>query len=223
MKIKITFFQILLSSSLIIYSICKSKKKKNKKENNKTILPNGLPTPDSVRPNYVLPEVFCETCRAIVNEALKELRTKTKESDVYDYLSNVCDEGKYLTYEYIPKDIKRTCGVFMGIYNDEVVKLLTNRKIDIPNKDIISNFCDNYTQVCKGVEVNYEKSFNKVNKKTDLKIDGVPLSIDIHKDGEQQVKTENKESTKKNKNKKGKNKEKKKIKKNENKNDESDL
>ena len=124
MKLRISFSQLILLSSLIILSISKSKKKKTKKEKNTAKLPNGLPTPDSVRPSYIIPELFCETCRAIVNEALKELKTKRKESDVYDYLSKVCDESKYTTYEFIPQDIKRTCGVFMGVYEDEIVKLL---------------------------------------------------------------------------------------------------
>ena len=113
---------------------------------------------------------------------MKELKSKKKESDVYDYLSKACDENKYTTYEFIPQDIKRTCGIFMGIYEDEIVKLLTNRKLDEKNKDIIYNFCDEYTQVCKGVEVNYEKAFTKIDKNAN--IDGMPLTIDVHKENE---------------------------------------
>ena len=197
MKFKISFFQLIFFSNLIILSLSKQKKKKEK---NSPTLPNGLPTPESVRPNYIIPELFCETCRAIVNEALKELRSKTKESDVYSYLSNACDESKYTRYEFIPKDIKRTCGVFMDIYEDEIVKLLTKRKIDSKNKEIIYNFCDEYTQVCKGVEVNYEKTFKKIDKNT--KIDGIPLTIDIHNKDEKKEKKDsvgnkNKEKKKK--------------------------
>jgi len=218
MKFIISFLQIILFSNIIISSFTKSKKKKDKKEKNSTTLPNGLPTPESVRPNYIIPELFCETCRAIVKEALKELRTKTKESDVYDYLSNACVESKYTTYEFIPKDIKRTCGVFMDIYEDEIVKLLTKRKIDSKKEDIIYNFCDEYTQVCKGVEVNYEKTFKKIDKNT--KIDGIPLTIDIHNKDEKIE--EKKDNIENNKNKKIK-KEKKKIKSTKNRKEESDL
>ena len=182
MNFKLSFLQIILISKLIILSLSKSKKKKDKKDNISTTLPNGLPKPDVARPSYIIPELFCETCRAIVNEALKELKSKKKESDVYDYLSKACDESKYTTYEFIPQDIKRTCGIFMGIYEDEIVKLLTNRKLDEKNKDIIYNFCDEYTQVCKGVEVNYEKAFTKIDKNAN--IDGMPLTIDVHKENE---------------------------------------
>lgn len=182
MKNKFSLFSFYLFLSLIVISTAKSKKKKIKRENNQTTLDNGLPIPESVRPNYVLPELFCETCRAIVNEALKELRTKTKESDVYDYLSKACDESRYTTYEFIPKDIKKTCGIFMGIYEDEIVKLLTKRKIDAKSKEIIYQFCDEYTQVCKGVEVNYEKTFQKIEKNGN--IDGMPITIDIHSNDE---------------------------------------
>ena len=217
MKFKISFLQLILFSNLIILSLAKPKKKKEKKEKNSPTLPNGLPTPESVRPNYIIPELFCETCRAIVNEALKELRSKTKESDVYSYLSNACDESKYTRYEFIPKDIKRTCGVFMDIYEDEIVKLLTKRKIDNKNKEIIYNFCDEYTQVCKGVEVNYEKTFKKIDKNT--KIDGIPLTIDIHNKDEKKEKKEEKKDNKENKNKEKK----KKIKSAKNRKKESDL
>ena len=217
MKFKISFLQLILFSNIIIISLAKPKKKKEKKEKNSPTLPNGLPTPENVRPNYIIPELFCETCRAIVNEALKELRSKTKESDVYSYLSNACDESKYTRYEFIPKDIKRTCGVFMDIYEDEIVKLLTKRKIDNKNKEIIYNFCDEYTQVCKGVEVNYEKTFKKIDKNT--KIDGIPLTIDIHNKDEKKEKKEKKKDNKENKNKEKK----KKIKSAENRKKESDL
>ena len=87
----IILFQIIIIICLINSIISKSKKKKHKKDKKDDIdrRPNGLPTPESVRPNYVTPELFCETCRAIVKEAVKELRTKTKESDVIFYLDNV--------------------------------------------------------------------------------------------------------------------------------------
>ena len=205
MKFNVLLFQIILFTCLKITISTKSKKNKSKKAHKNTTLPNGLPKPDLVRPNYILPELFCETCRAIVNEALKELRTKTKESDVYDYLSKACVEERYTRYEYIPKDIKRTCGIFMDVYQDEVVKLLTKRNIDMNKEDLIQNFCDDYTQVCKGVEVNYEKSFYKVNPRSENDIDGNPLTIDIHNDKDDGViNFDNKKWKKKDKKKKGK-------------------
>ena len=222
MKCKISFFQIIILSSLIILSLTKPKKNKNKKGKKSTTLPNGLPTPDSVRPSYVIPELFCETCRAIVNEALKELRAKTAESDVYDYLSKACEESRYTSYEYIPKDIERTCGIFMGIYEEEIVKLLTKRKIDAKNKEIISNFCDDYTQVCKGVEVNYEKSFEKIQREGEYDVGGMPLTIDIHSSDEKKERKDKKKE-RNNKKHKNKNKEKRKIKKNRKNKADSDL
>ena len=156
MKLLIFFIHIIILFNLIILiSTSKQKKKKTKNKNNET-LPNGLPTPDSVRPDYIIPELFCETCRAVVNEALKELRLKTKESDIIYYLSNACKgEERYTSYEYIYKDIIATCGIFMGIYEDELTKYLEKRNIETSKEDLIYNFCDEYTQICKGVEVNY--------------------------------------------------------------------
>ena len=202
MKFNILFFQFILFSCLITISISSKSKKKHKikKSPKNTTLPNGLPIPDTTHPSYILPELFCETCRAVINEALKELRTKTRESDVYDYLSNACVEEKYRRYEYIPQDIKRTCGIFLDAYQDEVVKLLTKRNIDMKNENLINNFCDNYTQICKDVEVNYEKSFYKVNRKSENEIEGMPLTVDIHNENEGGTEHEKKEKNKKKKN-----------------------
>ena len=100
----------------------------------------------------------------------------------------------------------------MGIYEEEIVKLLTKRKLDMGRKEIINNFCDEYTQVCKGVEVNYEKSFQKIKKNG--KVEGMPITVDIHNAND---KNEKEEKDKKNKNKE------KKDKKNKNRKVESDL
>ena len=211
MKFNILFFQLVLFSSLIIISISDKPKKKHKKKTShkNTTLPNGLPIPDTVHPDYIPPEVFCETCRAVVNEALKELRTKTREADVYDYLSNACVEERYIRYAYIPKDIQRTCGVFLDAYHDEVVKLLMKRNVEMNNEDIINNFCDEYTQICKGVEVDYEKTFYKVHRQSENEIDGGRFTLDIHGNNEQDRGYQKQEKKEPNKNKKEKNKKKK--------------
>ena len=203
MKFKLSFLQIILISKLIILSLSKSKKKKDKKDNISNTLPNGLPTPEFARPDYIIPELFCETCRAIVNEALKELKTKRKESDVYDYLSKVCDESKYTTYEFIPQDIKRTCGVFMGVYEDEIVKLLTKRKIDETKEELARQLCDEITEVCKGVEVNLFKNMKKIEKNQliNAEVDGEPVNIEVHSKKNETSKNTDKDLNKKNKNK----------------------
>ena len=171
-------FQVILSICLINLIASKSKKKKYKKDKTPR-LPNGLPTPESVRPNYVTPELFCETCRAIVTESIKELKSKTRESDVMYYLDNVCDEKKYTTYQYVPRDIKITCGVFMGIYEEELIKLLTKRKTDETKEQLVNELCYNTTEICKGVEVNILKNMKKIEKNTNIngEIDGEPVNI----------------------------------------------
>ena len=207
----IIIFQIVIIICLINSVINKSKKKKNKKEkkdDNINKLPNGLPTPESVRPNYVTPELFCETCRAIVKEAVKELKTKTRESDVMFYLDNACDENKYTRYQHVPRDIKITCGTFMGIYEDELVKLLTKRRIDETKEELARQLCDETTEVCKGVEVNLFKNMKKIEKNSKLstEIDGEPVNIEFHstknesnKNNEEELKSKKKKKVKKGK------------------------
>ena len=208
MKMKFLLFQIIIIICLINSIINKSKKKKKKdKKDSQPKLPNGLPTPESVRPNYVTPELFCETCRAIVKEAVKELKTKTKESDVMYYLDNVCDENRYTVYQYVPRDIKITCGVFMGIYEEELVKLLTKRKIDETKEELVKQLCDETTEICKGVEVNMFKHMQKIDKNT--KINGEPVNIEFHRKNETNENKEEKKDEKDDKKKKKKKKKKK--------------
>ena len=207
----IIIFRIFIIICLINSVINKSKKKKNKKDkkdDNINKLSNGLPTPESVRPNYVTPELFCETCRAIVKEAVKELKTKTRESDVMFYLDNVCDENKYTRYQHVPRDIKITCGTFMGIYEDELVKLLTKRRIDETKEELARQLCDETTEVCKGVEVNLFKNMKKIEKNSKLstEIDGEPVNIEFHstknesnKNNEEELKSKKKKKVKKGK------------------------
>ena len=202
----IILFQMIIIISLINSIISKSKKKKHKKDKKDDIvrLPNGLPTPESVRPNYVTPELFCETCRAIVKEAVKELRTKTKESDVIFYLDNVCDENKYTRYQHVPRDIKITCSTFMGIYEEELIKLLTKRRIDETKEELARQLCDETTELCKGVEVNLFKNMQKIEKngKISTEIDGEPVNIEYHSTKNETDKNKNNEEELKNKKKK---------------------
>ena len=204
-KFFISFTQIIIIITLIQLITNKSKKKKQKKDKTPR-LANGLPTPESVRPNYVTPELFCETCRAIVKEAVKELKTKTKESDVMYYLDNVCDENKYQVYQYVPRDIKITCGVFMGVYEDELVKLLTKRKLDETKEELIKQLCEDTTEICKGVEVNIFKNIPKIEKNTkfNTNVDGEPVNIEFHSTKNETNKNNDEEKMNKRKKKKKK-------------------
>ena len=204
-KFFISFTQIIIIITLIQLITNKSKKKKQKKDKTPR-LANGLPTPESVRPNYVTPELFCETCRAIVKEAVKELKTKTKESDVMYYLDNVCDENKYQVYQYVPRDIKITCGVFMGVYEDELVKLLTKRKLDETKEELIKQLCEDTTEICKGVEVNIFKNIPKIEKNTkfNTNVDGEPVNIEFHSTKNETNKNKDEEKMNKRKKKKKK-------------------
>ena len=201
-KYFISLFQLLIIIYLNKLVINKSSKKKHKKAKTPK-LSNGLPTPESVRPNYVTPELFCETCRAIVKEAVKALKTKTKESDVIYYLDNVCDENKYTVYQHVPRDIKITCGTFMGIYEEELIKLLTKRKIDETKEELAKQLCDETTEICKGIEVNLFKNMKKIekNKLINTEIDGEPVNIEFHsKKNESKLNNDDKKKINENKN-----------------------
>ena len=151
------------------------KVKKKKKKKSKNLLENGLPIPDAVRPTSVSRELFCDSCIAILTEAMKVLRKSRKESDVLAYVEdNLCDGRKYNIYHFPPPDMKGGCEAFFGAYNDEIPNALMSRKPDATTEDVIQYLCYNRTQVCVGVD------WNNINRMMDdsIMIDGEPVKID---------------------------------------------
>ena len=189
------FFFVFLFFSIINYSLSKEEKskkqkpskgkKRNKKSDN--LMENGLPTPDSIRPTNVSPELLCDSCQAIISEAVKRLGKQTKSSEVLFYLDKVCDPQRYNIYHFPPPDMKTGCEVFVGAYNDEVERILIGRKIDLSTDDLIQDLCFKTTKVCENVDFNNIKSMDDT-----ITIDGEPVKIsDLNK--------KNKKKKKKNK------------------------
>ena len=179
------FFLIFLLFSLIDYSLAKEEKtkktksskgkKKSKKSDN--LMENGLPTPDSIRPTYVSPELLCDSCQAIISEAVKRLGKQTKSSEVLFYLDKVCDPQRYNIYHFPPPDMKTGCETFVGAYNDEVERILIGRKLDLSADDLIQDLCFKTTKVCENVDFNNIKSMDDT-----ITIDGEPVKIsDLNK------------------------------------------
>lgn len=88
MKPKIIIFVFVV---VILFQLTIEKKKK-KSKNRKTR------DPKSRRPEKISAELFCDSCQAILTEAMKELRGKKKESDVLDIMTNICNPEKYNVY-----------------------------------------------------------------------------------------------------------------------------
>ena len=186
-------FLIFILISLFNISLCqtdknKSTKKKKKGKKSKKLMENGLPTPDSIRPSNVSPELLCDSCQAIINEAVKRLGKQTKESEVLFYLDKVCDPSRYNIYHFPPPDMKTGCEVFVGGYNDEIEKALIGRKLDLTADDIIQNLCFKTTKVCEGVDFNNIKPMDDT-----IMVDGEPVKIaDLNKKSKKKKKKEEK-------------------------------
>ena len=149
---------------------------------------NGLPTPDSIRPSTVSPELLCDSCQAIINEAVKRLGKQTKSSEVLFYLDKVCDPERYNIYHFPPPDMKMGCEVFVGGYNDEIERVLIGRKLDLTADDIIQDLCFKTTKVCEGVDFNNIKAMDDT-----IMIDGEPVKIaDLNKKNEKKKKKKKK-------------------------------
>ena len=175
------FFFIFLIFSLIVQILSKEKQKKKPKPNkvkgkskkSDKLMDNGLPTPDSIRPSHVSPELLCDSCQAIISEAVKRLGKQTKASEVLFYLDKVCDPQRYNIYHFPPPDMKTGCEVFVGAYNDEVERVLIGRKLDARSDDLIQDLCFKTTKVCENVDFNNIKTMDDT-----IMVDGEPMKID---------------------------------------------
>ena len=87
---------IILAFVLVLLSLndCRKKKKKQKAQ-------KAPENPLDRRPSKVKPELYCDACIAMVQESVKELRGKKKESDVIGVVEDVCNPEKYYTYRRI--------------------------------------------------------------------------------------------------------------------------
>ena len=164
----------------------KKKKKKTKKSDN--LMENGLPTPESIRPTNVSPELLCDSCQAIISEAVKRLGKQTKSSEVLFYLDKVCDPQRYNIYHFPPPDMKTGCEVFIGAYNDEVERILIGRKLDLSTDVLIQDLCFKTTKVCENVDFNNIKAMDDT-----IMVDGEPVKIaDLNKKNKKKKKKKEK-------------------------------
>ena len=177
----IYYFLILLLFSLINEILAtdepkhkaKNPKRKKKVKNSDNLMENGLPTPDSIRPSNVSPELLCDSCQAIISEAVKRLGKQTKSSEVLFYLDKVCDPQRYNIYHFPPPDMKTGCEAFVAAYNDEVERVLIGRKLDLSTDDLIQDLCFKTTKVCENVDFNNIKAMDDT-----IMVDGEPVKID---------------------------------------------
>lgn len=172
-------FQLLIIISLI--SVVVNKKKKSKKKPKKNTLPNGLPIPDDVRPNYIEPSLFCESCKMVIYETVQELYNTIKESDIIYQLDHLCSRKKYKNYQHSPGDIKDGCNEFMSVYEEEVIHFLSHRRVELPKEELAKQFCEDHTQVCKEVEVDVLKNAKKIGNNENITVDGSTVNVQVNK------------------------------------------
>ena len=85
--------KILVFLIFALVFLVESRKKKKKAKQ-----PKIAQNPLDKRPSKIKPELYCDSCIAMVKESVKELRGKKKESDVIDVVENVCDPERYYSY-----------------------------------------------------------------------------------------------------------------------------
>lgn len=164
--------RVLLAFFVVLAIVDKSVEKKKKRVKHKK------KDPLLKRPSNISPELFCDSCLAILGEAMKELRGKKKESDVIDYMEKVCKPEKYNIYHFPPPEMREGCEAFIGAWGEDVTKVLINREDD---EKPIQKLCYEKTKACVGIDWNNVKQMDD-----SIMIDGQPVKIaDLQKQQEE--------------------------------------
>ena len=96
-----------------------------------------------------------------------------------DYLDRVCDPEKYYVYSHPPPDMKTGCEAFVLGWEQEIEKVLTNRKDD---QTPIRELCYEISKACVDVDPTNVPRFDD-----QIFIDGQPKKIKDGKvDGEEE-------------------------------------
>lgn len=165
---------LILLVVVLLVSLCEQKKKKKKDKKSKDFNPLDL------RPQSVKPELYCDACIAIIKEATKQLRGKKRESEVFDYMADVCNPEKYYVYNHPPPDMRTGCEAFLNGWEEEIEKALINR---VDDETPIQNLCFEITKACLNVDPKNVPRFDD-----QIMVDGQPKKI--NKDGKLQEEDE---------------------------------
>lgn len=85
---------IFFTFIVLFVSLYVDAKRRKKREHKKS----SDVDPKQLKPSKTTPELWCDTCNAIVHETHKLLRGKRTEADVYDITDDVCNPLRYYTY-----------------------------------------------------------------------------------------------------------------------------
>jgi len=122
------------------------------------------------RPRNIDPALYCESCKAITKEMLKKIRGSRSEIDIYDALSDICNQKNYYVYEFPPPDMVNGCNAFIPLHDETLAEALRKRTND---EDVVTQLCDEITQACKDVGPKEKPS------KFDVEINGVKSSYSV--------------------------------------------
>jgi hypothetical protein len=78
---------------IVINLICVELRKKKKRKVYKRPA-----DPRDRHPKMIEPELYCDSCKAVLKESINNLYGKTKESDVLKMLDDICNPDYYKSY-----------------------------------------------------------------------------------------------------------------------------
>lgn len=103
-----------------------------------------------MKPPDVTPELLCNSCHAVVREAMKRMPppSSIKEHDVYAAFHGICDDPfRFATYKYTPPNMRYGCEQFLDRYEGEVEEdfLKFHRKRHHPESGCVFSLADPMT------------------------------------------------------------------------------
>ncbi|EGR30292.1 hypothetical protein IMG5_135580 [Ichthyophthirius multifiliis] len=128
------------------------------------------------RPSAIEPELYCNSCQAVLKEIFKKIRDSRKESDIAYAIDGICRQNNFAVYEFPPPDMVKGCQAFMGTWEETVEKALLNRG---NNEEMEHELCNVQTKACLGVDMENISQYDNIvtvnNKKVPLNKGGLKI------------------------------------------------
>ena len=97
------------------------------------------------RPDSIEPNLWCNSCQAIVQVMLGRLKAKKREMEVLEAWEDICNYENFNRFNYPPPEMQKGCREFVAEHEDDIIDGLVGRA----NNGVAENdICIERTKAC---------------------------------------------------------------------------
>jgi|EP00670_Eutreptiella_braarudii_P005897 hypothetical protein len=130
---------------LLLVLSCDAKKKSKKPPADGPITPEGLH-----------PDVYCETCKAVIEQLTAKTRKWRKsprlESEVMNAMDTLCTKDTLGDkYKFSAPTLVKACEAMLAEHEEDLEELYSRNKVK--GKDKFNHWCNGQIKACRGIDV----------------------------------------------------------------------